>query len=77
MGEAWSCLLWDLRKAVGPGVADAIAFHSLHYLSPAADYAAARAALEQADAGLFPSGARAGTAARSMPPATPGCRWIA
>ena len=55
VGEAWSCLLWDLRKAVGPGVADAIAFHSLHYLSPAADYAAARAALEQADAGLFPS----------------------
>jgi hypothetical protein len=54
VGEAWSCLLWDLRTAVGPGVADAIAFHSLQYLSPAADYAAARAGLDQADAELFP-----------------------
>lgn len=53
VGEAWSCLLWDLRQAVGPGVADAIAFHSLQYLSPAGDYAAARAALDQADAELF------------------------
>ena len=58
VGEAWSCLLWDLRRAVGPGVADAIAFHSLHYLSPAADYVAARAALEQADAVLFPQRSR-------------------
>lgn len=54
VGEAWSCLLWDLRKAVGAGVADAIAFHSLQYLSPAADYAAAQAGLHQADAELFP-----------------------
>lgn len=54
VGEAWSCLLWDLRSSVGPGVADAIAFHSLQYLSPSADYATARAALDQADAELFP-----------------------
>ena len=54
VGEAWSCLLWDLREAVGPGLADAIAFHSLQYLSPSSDYAAARAALDQADAQLFP-----------------------
>ncbi|HZA05168.1 MAG TPA: hypothetical protein VE617_11425 [Propionibacteriaceae bacterium] len=54
VGEAWSCLLWDLRTAVGPGVADAIAFHSLQYLSPSCDYPAARAALHQADAELFP-----------------------
>ena len=54
VGEAWSCLLWDLREAVGPGVADAIAFHSLQYLSPSCDYSAARAALDQADAELFP-----------------------
>lgn len=54
VGEAWSCLLWDLRRSLGPGVADAIAFHALPYLSPAVDYAAARAALDQADAELFP-----------------------
>ena len=35
-------------------MADAIAFHSLQFLSPAVDYAAARAALDQADAELFP-----------------------
>lgn len=58
VGESWSCLLWDLRQSVGPGIADAIAFHSLQYLSPACDYAAARAALEQADAELFPQRVR-------------------
>ena len=54
VGEAWSCLLWDLRQAVGPGVADAIAFHALQFLSPAVDYSAARAAMDLADAALFP-----------------------
>lgn len=58
VGEAWSCLLWDLRRSVGPGVADAIAFSALPYLSPAVDYPAARAALDQADAELFPQRAK-------------------
>ncbi len=58
VGEAWSCLLWDLRRAVGPGVADAIAFHTLQFLGPTVDYAAARAAVDQADAALFPQRGR-------------------
>ena len=34
VGAAWAALLWDFRGLVGPGVADAIAFHSLQFLMP-------------------------------------------
>jgi hypothetical protein len=64
VGAAWAALLWDLRTALGPGVADAIAFHALHFLGPSATYDIAREALHRADASLFP--ARAGGRHRTL-----------
>jgi hypothetical protein len=55
VGSAWAALLWDLRSSVGRGVADAIAFHSLHFLVPGCDYDDARQALHHADLVLFPA----------------------
>jgi hypothetical protein len=55
VGTAWSALLWDLRTSVGPGVADAVAFHSLQFLVPKCTYQTARQALHHADLALFPA----------------------
>ena len=55
VGAAWAALLWDLRASVGPGVADAVAFHSLQFLVPQCTYATARQALHHADLALFPA----------------------
>jgi hypothetical protein len=55
VGAAWAALLWDLRTALGPGVADAVAFHALHFLGPSCTYEIAREALHRADASLFPA----------------------
>jgi hypothetical protein len=55
VGAAWAALLWDLRTSVGPGVADAVAFHSLQFLEPKSTYGTARQALHHADLALFPA----------------------
>jgi hypothetical protein len=55
VGNAWAALLWDLRTSVGPGVADAVAFHSLQFLVPKCTYETARQALHHADLALFPA----------------------
>jgi hypothetical protein len=55
VGAAWAALLWDFRGLVGPGVADAIAFHSLQFLMPRCTYDTARQALHHADLALFPA----------------------
>jgi hypothetical protein len=55
VGAAWAALLWDFRGLVGPGVADAIAFHSLQFLMPRCTYDTARQALHHADLALFPT----------------------
>jgi hypothetical protein len=55
VGAAWAALLWDFRSLVGPGVADAIAFHSLQFLMPRCTYDTARQALHHADLALFPA----------------------
>jgi hypothetical protein len=55
VGAAWAALLWDLRTSVGPGVADAVAFHSLQFLVPTCTYETARQALHHADLALFPA----------------------
>jgi hypothetical protein len=55
VGAAWAALLWDLRTSLGHGVADAIAFHALHFLVPRCDYDDARQALHHADLALFPA----------------------
>ena len=55
VGAAWAALLWDFRGLVGPGVADAIAFHSLQFLMPRCTYETARQALHHADLALFPA----------------------
>ena len=55
VGSAWAALLWDLRVLVGPGVADAVAFHSLQFLEPLCTYETARQALHHADLALFPA----------------------
>jgi len=55
VGSAWAALLWDLRVLVGPGVADAVAFHSLQFLEPRCTYGTARQALHHADLALFPA----------------------
>jgi hypothetical protein len=55
VGAAWAALLWDFRGSVGPGVADAVAFHSLQFLVPQTTYQTARQALHHADLALFPA----------------------
>jgi hypothetical protein len=55
VGAAWAALLWDLRTSVGPGVADAVTFHSLQFLGPKCTYETARQALHHADLALFPA----------------------
>jgi hypothetical protein len=55
VGAAWAALLWDFRGRVGPGIADAVAFHSLHFLEPRCTYDHARQALHHADRALFPA----------------------
>jgi hypothetical protein len=55
VGAAWASLLWDFRGRVGPGIADAVAFHSLHFLEPRCTYDHARQALHHADRALFPA----------------------
>ena len=55
VGSAWAALLWDLRVLVGPGVADAVAFHSMQFLEPRCTYGTARQALHHADLALFPA----------------------
>lgn len=55
VGAAWAALLWDFRASVGPGVADAVAFHALQFLVPQSTYETARQALHQADLALFPA----------------------
>ena len=55
VGAAWAALLWDFRTSVGPGVADAVAFHSLQFLVPQCTYETARQALHHADLALFPA----------------------
>ena len=51
-GEIWSRVLWDLRMAVGPATADALALESSFYLPPAATLVEAGQALLDADAAL-------------------------
>ncbi len=53
VGAAWAALLWDLRSSLGRGIADAIAFHALHFLDAHCDYQDAREALHLADLALF------------------------
>jgi hypothetical protein len=55
VGGAWAALLWDFRTLVGPGVADAVTFHSLQFLEPRCTYESARQALHHADLALFPA----------------------
>jgi hypothetical protein len=55
VGAAWAALLWDFRASVGPGVADAVAFHSLQFLVPRCTYETARQAMHHADLALFPA----------------------
>jgi hypothetical protein len=55
VGAAWAALLWDFRTSVGPGIADAVAFHSLQFLEPRCTYETARQALHHADLALFPA----------------------
>lgn len=54
VGAVWAALLWDLRGAVGPGVADALALHALYYLGPGSTLPDGVAALLEADRVLFP-----------------------
>ena len=56
VGAAWAAVLWDLRGALGAGVADVVAFHALQFLVPGATYEDARQALHSADAALFSDG---------------------
>jgi hypothetical protein len=55
IGAVWAAVLWDLRAAVGPGVADAVAFNSLYRLLPTSTLDDGRAALILADLALFPT----------------------
>ena len=52
-GAVWAAVLWDLRSALGPEVADAIVFNSLSYLNPNSTFVQAVAALVEADRALF------------------------
>jgi hypothetical protein len=52
-GEIWSRVLWDVRTALGPEAADALALESSFYLPPAATLVEAGQALLDADAALF------------------------
>ncbi len=63
-GEIWSRVLWDVRAALGPEMADVLALESSFYLPPAATLVEAGQALLDADASLFDGAASA----------TPSCR---
>lgn len=52
-GEIWSRVLWDVRSALGPKVADVLALESNFYLPPAASLVEAGQALLDADASLY------------------------
>ena len=74
VGEASSCLLWDLRRAVGPGVADAIAFRTLQFLGQPWTTRPRGPRSTRLTRRCSPSGAEGGTVGRSTMPSTRGCR---
>ena len=55
-GAVWAAVLWDLRTAVGTGVADTLVVNSLPHLPFNAAFADAVAALHEADRILFSRG---------------------
>jgi len=52
-GAVWAAVLWDLRAAAGPAVTDTLVVNSLPHLTFNATFAAAVAALHEADRILF------------------------
>ena len=72
VGAAWAAMLWDFRTSVGPGVADAVAFHALQFFVPKCTYETARQALHHADLALFPARRMDDTRPRSTRSSTDG-----
>ncbi len=55
IGAAWAAVLWELRGAIGPELADLLAVDTIFYLGEASTLQDARGALLTSDAHMFPS----------------------
>jgi hypothetical protein len=55
LGEAWANVLWGIRATAGSSVTDVLVATSLYFATTTAAVRDGRAALQQADAALFPS----------------------